>query len=199
MSKKLCLTFCVVSSLTFAPRLHAASHLPTKTVQNKVIPTVNPGFIMGAATDEPKKVEYTLPYPGIGPDHPLFTVKKLRDWLILKLIVDPLRKTEFYLLQSDKRLGMAKSLVEKGKLGPAQLMFSQEVSYMEKAVREAEFAKSSGKQVPGHILDRLERSMATHIQVLQQLIRAVTGEIQTEITKKLSAMQTLERDIEKLK
>ena len=68
-------------------------------------------------TPEPKnqQVEYALPYPGILPDHPLYFLKNVRDWLLKIFISQPVRKTEFEMLLSDKSLNMAIFLADQGK------------------------------------------------------------------------------------
>ena len=42
-------------------------------------------------------VKYELPYPGILPDNPLYFLKQIRDWIMERLITDPLKKIEFYM------------------------------------------------------------------------------------------------------
>jgi hypothetical protein len=63
----------------------------------------------------PQPVNYTLPYPGILPDHPLYFVKQLRDTVLSLLISNPVRKVKFYILMADKHLSMGVVLKEKGK------------------------------------------------------------------------------------
>ena len=60
------------------------------------------------------KVEYELPYPGLLPDNPLYYLKAIRDNILKFLIRDPMKKAEFDLLQSDKRLGASYALLKKG-------------------------------------------------------------------------------------
>src|SRR5260370_38981843 len=66
------------------------------------------------ATDS-SKMDYQLPYPGILPDNPLYELNALRDRIYGFLISDPLKKSEFDLLQADKRLAVGISLFNKGK------------------------------------------------------------------------------------
>ena len=62
-----------------------------------------------------KDIEYTLPYPGILPDSPLYFLKTARDKIVSFLISDPLKKAEFNLLAADKRLNSGIFLFNKGK------------------------------------------------------------------------------------
>src|SRR3989344_6947435 len=69
---------------------------------------------------ESAKIEYYLAYPGILPDHPLYKLKVLRDKITPLLIQDPLKKADFYLLQSDKGILATAMLVDKNKIDLAQ-------------------------------------------------------------------------------
>ena len=62
------------------------------------------------------QVKYDLAYPGILPNHPLYKVKVLRDRITAVLINDPIKKTEFYLLQADKGIHAAAMLVDKNEV-----------------------------------------------------------------------------------
>src|SRR3989344_3906165 len=59
------------------------------------------------------KSNYVLPYPGMLPDSPLYKIKVLRDKVTAYLISDPQKKAEFYLLQTDKQMGMILPLINK--------------------------------------------------------------------------------------
>src|SRR3989304_6415715 len=61
-------------------------------------------------TTPDNKIVYQLPYPGILPDHPLYTLKAVRDRIQVFLTRDNLKKAEIYLLYSDKRLAMGQEL-----------------------------------------------------------------------------------------
>jgi hypothetical protein len=124
--------------------------------------------MMEEDTQVASAVEYILPYPGILPDHPLFTLKMLRDWIIERLITDPLRKSEFYILQSDKRMAMAIAFMEKSKPEGAVATTVDAQSFMAKAVAEATGYKQTGIAIPGHIIDRFERAIAKHIATITQ-------------------------------
>ena len=68
------------------------------------------------ATETAKtSIDYALPYPGILPGHPLYSVKMLRDRVMGWFITDPLKKAEFYLLLADKRINAGQFLVNYGK------------------------------------------------------------------------------------
>lgn len=62
------------------------------------------------------QVKYDLAFPGILPDHPLYKIKVLRDKITAVLINNPIKKTEFYLLQADKGIHAAAMLVDKNEV-----------------------------------------------------------------------------------
>ncbi len=117
-----------------------------------------------------QKVEYVLPYPGILPDHPLFVLKEFRDKILDFLIVDPLRKAEFYVLQADKRLGMGVMLIDKGKSELAVQTIAQGEKYFTQVVTVFEGVKQSEKEMPSYILERVIASMGKHEEVLTETL-----------------------------
>lgn len=79
------------------------------------IPLHSFGGEIKGITQPVKKVNYDLPFPGILPDHPLYFLKKIRDKIVEYLKFDPQEKANFILLLSDKKIGMARELSNKGK------------------------------------------------------------------------------------
>lgn len=136
-----------------------------------------------------EKSEYLLPYPGILPDHPLYFLKQVRDGIMDRLIVDPLRKAEFHILQADKRLNMGKLLVEQGKGTLAESTISKGENYIERAAHGLAAFKSTGRSVPASLIDRLTRSMEKHVEVLGDL----------GFTGPLEFVKNLQSEVEKLK
>lgn len=114
-------------------------------------------------------VEYTLPYPGILPDHPLYFFKTIRDAILEFLIVDPVRKSEFYILQADKRLVMAQTLVGSGKETLVTHSVQKAGEYEGKAYGVLSSIKSSGRQVPPYVIDTYVLSLRKHIEELTAL------------------------------
>jgi hypothetical protein len=68
---------------------------------------------MTATSVVKRESSYTVPYPGILPDNPLYPLKVIRDKLVENLIRDKNRKVEFYLRQTDKQMGMVQTLADK--------------------------------------------------------------------------------------
>jgi hypothetical protein len=150
----------------------AASALTVSPVFAQIAPPAKQDLASPGAV---QKIEYVLPYPGILPDHPLFALKELRDKILDFLIVDPVRKAEFYMLQADKRLGMGVMLIDKGNAQMGVQTLSQGEAYGAKVATTLMGVKTSGKEVPAYLLDRLTKSMVKHEEVLTETLGKVTG------------------------
>jgi hypothetical protein len=132
--------------------------------------------------------EYMLPYPGILPDHPLYFIKSLRDKLMEMLISDPIKKGQFYLLQSDKYLSMSLVYGGNNKWADSQKMVSTSMVQMEKSITSFKLAKSGATPIAGSDVDRLTRSLDKHAQVITQLISKAD----------IATKQTMEEELEKV-
>ncbi len=116
------------------------------------------------------KIEYALPYPGILPDHPLYFLKRFRDTILERLINDPVRKAEFFVLQGDKRLQMGVLLFQAGKKDIAESTVSKAEKYLEQAVAGLVSHKKNGGSVPTYVTEKLEKSTAKHEEVITDLL-----------------------------
>lgn len=122
--------------------------------------------------------EYTLPYPGILPDHPLYKIKLLRDRILDFLIRDPVKRIEFNLLMSDKRLMMGVALADKGKDELAEETISKGEKYFVKALDEFQRSKNEGRAIPGDLSDRLEKSAVKHVLVIEPIASRAPSQAQ---------------------
>lgn len=133
------------------------------------------------------EVEYVLPYPGILPDNPLYFLKAARDKLVAFLISDSVKKAEFNLLTSDKRINAALTLSTRGKYEMAVSTLSKSNNYLEQAISSAASAKNSGRDVD-IVLHNLKNAIKKH--------KDVTVAIKSKIDKKLSPQ--LHKEIQRL-
>ena len=126
----------------------------------------------GATIDTPQnKVIYTLPYPGILPDHPLYFVKIVRDRINEFLTRDQLKKAEIYLLYSDKRVAMAMTLAKKGKNKLAIETFSKAEKYFLKVPQLLRSSKEQGSSAPSSFVERVKLANAKHRELIDELIK----------------------------
>lgn len=112
--------------------------------------------------------DYQLPYPGLLPDSPFYTLKTVRDRIVEFLIADPLKKTEFYLHQADKRLNTGAFLARSGKYDLAQSTISKGENYFEQSLSAAQEAKMQGMDIGG-MLNRFPQAARKHKNVLKDL------------------------------
>lgn len=183
--------------LFLAASLIAFAALPAQVIA--VAPRVQSAAITPLAQFEAPKIEYALPYPGILPDHPLYFLKQIRDRILDWLIVDPVKKTEFYILQADKRLSMGIVLTNDKKNILAETTISKGEKYMNNAVSAVTSFKADGKLITGNLIDRLDKSLAKHKEVLEELIAKESGAPKAGLTASLQLVVKLQQDIAKLK
>lgn len=127
-------------------------------------------------------IDYTLPYPGLLPDNPLYPLKMLRDRIILFLINDSAKRTEYYLLQADKRLQAGVFLYRKD---PSKLELSLDTlgkaeQYFSKAVYEVEKVRKERKDAGG-LLNNLQRASLKHEEVLLLFEKNVPQEYKNRV------------------
>jgi len=125
--------------------------------------------IIPSAADS-SNVNYQLAYPGLLPDHPLYFVKAARDRIGAFFISNPLKKSEFDLLQADKRIASSLLLVQKGqgKIPLAKSTFSKGENYFEDALNRASDAKSQGMNI-AEISKKLKDANLKHKEVLNDI------------------------------
>lgn len=111
---------------------------------------------------------YALPYPGLLVDHPLYFLKKVRDGLLESLIVDPIKKTEFYLLQSDKFLAMAQIFSTSKRSEKTSSIVEASLTSFGNAQKSAMKLKESGS-LPGYLEDKLMHSAQKRVEIISQL------------------------------
>lgn len=182
--------------ISISPIAYAATYISTTAVVKKAS-TPTPTPIM--KKEVMVKIEYTLPYPGILPDNPLYFLKQLRDGILDRLIVDPTRKVEFYILQADKRLAMGIMLVDQKKNALAEQTISKGTKYLDRAVGDLANLKNSGKEVSTSVVDRLEKSIAKQIEVVGDLLTKVGDEQKSGLQGSLDLLKKLQQDLAKLK
>ena len=149
------------------------------------------------STPTPTPVQYDLPYPGMLPNSPLYFLKQTRDWILDKLIVDPVKKTEFYILQGDKRLAMGIQLSASGNPVLAEQVISKGEKYMNSGVQSLLSLKTQEKEAPAYLVDHMNQALAKHEEVLTDLIAKTSdAAIQTGLTGSLHLVSTLRSEVQ---
>lgn len=135
-------------------------------------------------TPTPVKVDYFLVYPGILPDHFLYSVKMVRDRVLMFLTVDPVKKAELLLLYADKRLGAGKALIEGGKVDLGVSTITKAEKYLEQAVNQEKIASQSNKET-SVLREKMTRAIDKHEEVILQLMGRVSGTTKSTLEEAL--------------
>lgn len=152
-----------------------------------------------SAEMEPEQnVEYELSYPGMLPDNPLYFLKTIRDAVVRFLISDSLKKAEFNLLTSDKRVYAALLLVEKDKFDLALETLSKSNNYLHEAVVALSKAKEEDKDI-NPILSNLKTSVKKHKEVVsRQIAPSIPANMKSVIDNELERLENIEKSVENL-
>jgi hypothetical protein len=133
----------------------------------------------------PTPVVYELPYPGILPNSVLYQLKVLRDRIIGFLIADPLKKSQFDILQADKRVAAASALAAIPGSDPELVIstLSKATNYMVTARESIQLAAKQG--VPtGDVTAQFIRSASKHRDVMRGLSASIDSPgLQREIER----------------
>lgn len=150
------------------------------------------------ATKSAEKIEYALPYPGILPDNPLYFLKALRDRIIGFLITDQLKKAEFNLLTSDKRIYAALLLSEKGKDQMTVDTLSKSNNYFHNALSSTDEAKKVGKNAD-IVLHNLELSVQKHKEALLMIEKKIGKKFDAQLQYESGRLEGFEKNINEIK
>ncbi len=115
------------------------------------------------------QAEYSLPYPGILPDHPLYPAKMLRDKALELFTREPLKKAELYLLFADKRIYMASLLAEQKKWELSETTASKAEKYLLKLKEAIISSQNIGLSPNVGFVSRLKQAAAKHKQIIADL------------------------------
>lgn len=122
-------------------------------------------YILEVSSQAAERVNYELPYSGLLPDSPIYFLRIIRDRMVGFLISDPLKKSEFDLLQADKRLNAGISLFKKGKIELGISTISKAENYFEESLEKAKKAHSEGMDIQ-EIKRKLIDSSKKHLEEL---------------------------------
>jgi len=144
------------------------------------------------------EVGYTLPYPGILPDHPFYIIKAIRDKFNDLITRDYYKKAQLYLLYSDKRLVMADLLLKKGKTKLAVTTLSKGEKYFERITPLVKNSKKQGVAFPQEFIARLRLANAKHTQIITTMIRQFPQGEEGEIGVVLELNNKIKKDLDTL-
>lgn len=141
--------------------------------------------------------DYVMPYPGLLPDSPLYIFKAIRDKVISIMIGDSLKKAQFDLLQSDKRIGASVILFEKGNKEQQILAIStvsKGQNYYEDAIQKLEEAKKQGAGVENTVT-LMKRASIQYVYQLKKVKKKVSKPIAAQIDTLVARSLLLQKKI----
>lgn len=119
---------------------------------------------------------YSLPYPGILPDNPLYKLKVIRDFVMGFFISDPVKKSNYNLLMADKRTSASQILFDSGKQKLALDTISKAQNYYELAIEQVDLSRKQGEFAAVDI-SKLIESGNVRIFILKNMKKYVTSNL----------------------
>lgn len=145
-----------------------------------------------------KKIEYTLAYPGILPDNPLYSVKLFRDNVVYFLSRDYIKKANIKLDQSDKKAHMAIELSKKGKWRMAITTIIDGEQDFLKIPKLLATSKKQGNGPTGNFILTLKLANEKHREVIEGLLKDVPRGESIRFDQALSLNKTIRTQLQKL-
>ncbi len=168
---------------------------PSVSAQTVTLPMPSPTLTPSPA---PTSVNYELPYPGILPGSPLYIFKSIRDKISETLTTNPLRKSDFYLLQADKRLSGALLFYKQGDVKLADESLKKSQIYLEKSIDKLIEAKKSQENV-SDTYAKIKSSSAKQKQEIEILLESVEGDEANSLQMSLDKAELIENRVNSFK
>lgn len=166
---KTLMTLLLIAAPFFLPGQYAAALEPESVTEEQATGTPDTVMTEEASPSSAPAVEYIMPYPGMTPDHPLYFFKRLRDALMTILISDPVKKIEFSLLKSDKFMGMAVIMKEKGNWDLVRTVLTDSNKNYRDAAAGVKRMQDGGVVVPEAVIATLGNAAIKHSDILESM------------------------------
>ncbi len=121
-------------------------------------------------------INYPLAWPGILPDNKIYKLKVLRNKIIEKMIIDPVKKVEFDLLMADKTIYASKLLIEKGKIALAKDTGLKGENYYSILVQDYNKSLLQHKKIPLFLDNKITLAALKHQEIFKDLENTVNEE-----------------------
>ena len=142
----------------------------------------------------PSPLEYTLPFPGILPNHPLYGLKLLRDKLLSNLISNPIRQVEFAILLADKRLNAGVFLFHQGQKPLAVKTLLETKDIFKRAQNKILTVPAETYLEVGNLKEKLQKSLEKHLEVVGELKDQADGKEKEQLTQLFTDLNTFYQD-----
>jgi hypothetical protein len=143
-----------------------------------------------------KFIDYNLPYPGILPGNPIYSLKVIRDKIVELMITDPTQRSVFYLLQADKRLAASLLLFDSGNAELGEQTLSKSQNYLEMSLEEA--IKARKMQNMDETIAKIKVSCQKQSEEIKAILSKERGETAEKLREDLKRVEMLEKRAEDL-
>lgn len=147
---------------------------------------------------QPTGSNYFLPYPGILPGNPLYSLKLLRDKITEVTTQKTLDKSYLFLLQSDKRLAAGLVLFDSGDPEKSENTLSKGQNYLEKSINKMIQARSEGENVMD-LSAKVKASALKQKEEIKKLSEKSTGETKSKLEEDLKRAEKLQKRADSFK
>lgn len=144
------------------------------------------------------QTNYALSYPGVLPDNPLYFLKAARDRIVSFLINDPVKRAEFDLLTSDKRIYSAQILADKKKGDLSISTLSKSNNYLDESITAANDAKKQGKD-SDTVLNTLKDAIKKHQEVLLMIKKSLGSAFSKQVQQEGMRLDNFGKSVDQLK
>lgn len=169
--------------------------------QDTVIQTDTPLGVEAPASQssnmQPERVEYELTYPGMLPDNPFYILKVIRDGIVKMLINDPLKRAQFSLLNSDKRMYAGSMLVERGKDKLALETIAKSNNYLDDAltsIKDAQKQNQKSMDIKPFLL-QMKASAQKHEEMMEDMDPNIDNSLKKGYAVQKQRMQIAEKNV----
>lgn len=125
------------------------------------------------AAAENNHVNYELPYPGILPGNPLYSVKSVRDSLMQWMTRDNIKKAQLRLQISDKQVRGAQMLLKDKDYDRAEKILIDGEDIFDRALEDALNAKEQGASPTSEFREKMRVSNLKHKEVISDILKSV--------------------------
>lgn len=145
------------------------------------------------------EVNYDLAYPGILPDNPLYFLKAFRDRVVSLLITDTMKKVEFMVLTSDKRMFAGLMLLEKEKYDLGIETLSKSNNYMHEALVAFTTFRKTHKDQASSLKGKLYNSVRKHKELAEKQKTSIPDQYKSRLQNEITRMEEFEKTLVSLK
>lgn len=139
-------------------------------------------------------IDYSLTYPGILPDHPVYKLKVLRDKIIERFASTIEQKIIFYLRQADKGIWATDMLINQKKFDlAAETALKTENNF----TMLSEVLKAAPQKLDPELFKKIQLASLKHQEVLQGIIKRVPSDKQKTFKDVLYFSKINQQNIEK--